>query len=441
MTSLVTELRLRQQAYEEMLVACCFQNPDITQTSCAFVDPVWFSRDDMRGFWQACSVTNPDITAAATGQGKDFYTDVVGWLIRVPPMATPEVYAQHIYDLWVLRTVVVKQTTEMMSHAASKTPDMGAIVASAESIVNQTPLNVSPGLLPAQLNDELKAELHAVQTGSLVLAKTFIADLDLVIGGLEAGLVTLLAADTSMGKTTLALQIARNNAVYAMKHDLPPVLFFSLEMTGQQVWTRMAAGTARVDYRQILAGKAQPADFAKVEQTGDQLANLYGDKLVVVDDEFTVERFRAIAAQYRPSLVVVDHLDELSPSSASTEEHVWRGRAITYMKQHIAKAFGCPLLVLHQLNREAGKRKDKRPQLSDLRADGSIEQKSDVVIFLYRDDYYNPVPGATKVPVEVIFRKFRQGGRNVTVQLEYDLVEQWMKTAPIGTGGAFRLRP
>lgn len=430
MSKLEHHLLLLQRDYEDMLAAYALRHGDITVTSCAFVRPDWFINQDLSKFWEKCQNNGGDSHQAANDISLEFYLDLVGKTNEIPTGTPETVYAHHVQDVYYKRVVALPILQDMTKTVANNRGKFADVVALAQKIVETEPVTTKKGFTPDELHDRLIDTMVNAHSGMSGAVQTHITDIDYVLGALEAGAVYLLAADTSMGKTALALQIARNNAVVAKQNNSRPVVYFTIEMTADQVWTRIACSTAGVDYRKIISGQATPQEMTTVENVSKGLKHNYGDYIVIVDDVQDVHSMHAICADYKPGLVVVDHLDDVEWRDKQTREHVWRGRAITYLKMNVGKRFNCPVLILHQINRDIKNRQDKRPHLSDLRQDGTIEQKSDVVLFLYRDDYYSTAPVvANNVPAEVIFRKFRQGKRNVTVSLAYDLNDQWFNSA------------
>jgi replicative DNA helicase len=207
-----------------------------------------------------------------------------------------------------------------------------------------------------------------------------------------------------MGKTALALNIAQHVAV-----GDEPVAIFSLEMSREEVVTRMLCSTGRIDSQKLRTGRLTEADFTKLSTAASALYK----KPIFVDDSpgLTVTEIRAKCRRLRRkpglSLVVVDYLQLMVGSGGENRQQ--EIALISRSLKNLARELHVPILALSQLNRSLESREDKRPRLGDLRESGAIEQDSDVVMFIYRDEYYHPEKVETKGIAEVVIAKHRQG--------------------------------
>lgn len=254
--------------------------------------------------------------------------------------------------------------------------------------------------------------------------RTGIPKLDNNIGGLERHTVSIIAGRTSMGKTALALQIARNVAGPENKK----VIFFSLEMKRKNLWARMACGNAGLSWQDKRAGNLTQDDEQRILQESDQLIKLLEEKLFVVDSACDTERIWKIVSQHKPDLIVVDHLRLVKDKQGESE--VKRQGWIMERLHDLAKDQNCHVMVLAQLNREVDRRGDHLPVLADLRDSGEIEENADLVIMLYRPDVYdnNSKPQLIS-ETHLLIRKFRDGIRNGRIKLDFDTRKQWF-TSP-----------
>lgn len=212
-------------------------------------------------------------------------------------------------------------------------------------------------------------------------------DLDEAIGGLRAPQLIVLAARPAMGKTgvlgAISLAVARANK---------RVLFWSLEMARVEITRRILASESGVPVTDVLKKRLTSEQFAALTEQTNRLFSL-GLNLSIIDRSANVDDI--VAGSMREhgraplSLIVIDHLHKVSHTgrSESEERHL---SEVTEKSKQLAKKLGVPVLLLCQLNRDCEKRENKRPQLSDLRGSGAIEQDADVVLGLYRDEYYNP---------------------------------------------------
>lgn len=210
-------------------------------------------------------------------------------------------------------------------------------------------------------------------------------ELDSVTQGLQPGELIVLAARPSVGKTSLALNVARNAAVLARQ----PVTIFSLEMSKQALVQRLLCSEAHVDSWKLKTGQADANDFSKIAQAMDKLtqAELWIDDTPALSIDSLRARSRRMKAQHHIALVVVDYLQLMR--GGRQESRVQEVSDISSGLKSIAKELNVPVLALSQLSRESERRTDRKPQLSDLRDSGSIEQDADIVLFLYREGMHN----------------------------------------------------
>ena len=249
-------------------------------------------------------------------------------------------------------------------------------------------------------------------------ARFALASLDSVLGdgrGLVPGCLYVIAARPAMGKTSLA-----QAALLATAQNGGRCLFFSLEMQTAELVTRLLSMLTLVDSRSILRREFDSTTSADLARASEQLHRLQ----VEIDDEagLTISEIRARTLLARASgpldLIVVDHLQITAPEGrAASENETVHLSAVTGALKRLAKEVGCPVVALSQLNREVDKRPNKRPQASDLRGSGSIEQDADVVMFLYRDEVYN-VDSEDRGIAEVRIAKQR-GGATPTIKLRW----------------------
>ncbi len=247
--------------------------------------------------------------------------------------------------------------------------------------------------------------------GKLSGIATGLDDLDRMMGGLQKSDLIVLAGRPGMGKTALATNIAFNVAnawageVRADGHTVTTnggiVGFFSLEMSAEQLATRIIAEQTEIPSNQIRRGAINEAQFEKIKDYSIRLQNLklYVDETGGLSIAQLAARARRLKRQRGLDLIVVDYLQLLTGSSKrSSENRVQEITEITTRLKALAKELAVPVIALSQLSRQVESREDKRPQLSDLRESGSIEQDADVVMFVYREEYYlknkEPRPGS-----------------------------------------------
>ena len=241
--------------------------------------------------------------------------------------------------------------------------------------------------LVVQLIDRVN-ELHENGAEEVTGVRTGFYDLDRMTAGLQAGDLIVLAARPSMGKTALALNIAEHVAV---KEGLP-VVVFSMEMGAAQLALRMVGSLGRIDQQHLRTGALRDDEWGRLSEAVEKL-----QKVSVFIDEsgsLTPSELRARARRQarqcgQLGLIVVDYLQLMTGSDSSDENRATVIGEISRGLKGLAKELKCPVIALSQLNRGVESRTDKRPMMSDLRESGAIEQDADVIMFIYRDDYYN----------------------------------------------------
>ncbi len=253
-------------------------------------------------------------------------------------------------------------------------------------------------------------EMQYNNKGQLSGVKTGFYELDDLTLGLQKSDLIVIAARPSMGKTAFALNIAQNAAL----RDDRTVAIFSLEMDKLQLVKRMLCSEAEVDTQKIRSGNMQSKDWEKLTEAMTKFDNsrIYIDDTGALSANEIRARCRRLAMEKKGlGLVIVDYLQlmEGGGSGSSVES---RNQQISVMSRGLktlAKELGVPVIALSQLSRAVESRPDKRPMLSDLRESGAIEQDADIVMFIYRDEYYNRDNVENKGKAELIIAKHRNG--------------------------------
>jgi replicative DNA helicase len=248
--------------------------------------------------------------------------------------------------------------------------------------------------------------------GSLSGIATGLRDLDTKMGGLQASDLIIVAGRPGMGKTALATNIAYNIAK-AHRAEVQPdgtmksvnggiVGFFSCEMSAEQLATRILAEQTSIASSMIRRGGISEADFEKIRDYSIELQSLplYVDETGGLSISQLTARARRLKRQKGLDMIVIDYIQLLQGSGKKSDNRVQEVTEITTSLKALAKELNVPIIALSQLSRQVENREDKRPQLSDLRESGSIEQDADVVIFVYREEYYlankEPRPGTAE---------------------------------------------
>ena len=262
------------------------------------------------------------------------------------------------------------------------------------------------------------AELEKLynQKGALSGIPTGFTDLDYKTSGLHNSDLIIVAARPAMGKSAFAINIATNVAVQSNV----PVIIFNLEMSKEQVANRIICSEAMVDSNKIRTGKIEDEDWIKLANASGKLAEapIYIDDTPGISIMEIRAKCRKMKLEKNIGLVVIDYLQLVQASGKKNNSREQEISEISRSLKILAKELDVPVIALSQLSRAAEQRKDDhRPMLSDLRESGAIEQDADIVVFLYRDDYYNENSEKKNV-AEIILAKHR-GGSTGTVELAW----------------------
>ena len=256
-------------------------------------------------------------------------------------------------------------------------------------------------------------------------------DFDRMTSGLQPGDLVVLAARPSMGKTALAINIAEHVAL----NEGLPVAVFSMEMGASQLAIRIVGSIGRIDQSRLRTGKLTADEWPRLTESIEKLRNvsLHIDETPGLTPSELRANARRLARQCgKLGLIVVDYLQLMSGSTSDGENRATEIGEISRGLKMLAKELQCPVMALSQLNRSVEQRTDKRPMMSDLRESGAIEQDADVIMFIYRDDYYNKdskEPGVA----EVIIGKQRNGPTG-TVKLAF--LKPITKFESLASGGS-----
>ncbi len=236
---------------------------------------------------------------------------------------------------------------------------------------------------------------------------TGFTELDEKTSGLQKSDLIIVAGRPSMGKTTFAMNVAENAAMEADS----PVAIFSMEMPAEQLGMRMISSLGRVELQKLRTGNLAEQDWPRITSAItllNQKRNVYIDDTPALTPTELRARCRRLAREHGLSLIVIDYL-QLMQVSDSRENRATEISEISRSLKALAKELEVPIIALSQLNRSLEQRPDKRPVMSDLRESGAIEQDADVIMFIYRDEVYNPDDEASKGRAEILIRKQRNG--------------------------------
>ncbi|KRB87611.1 replicative DNA helicase [Noviherbaspirillum sp. Root189] len=355
---------------------------------------------------------------ALTGSGK---ADEVGGLTYLNALAqnTPSAanirrYAEIVRDRGVLRKLITvsdeisgqafnpqgKEVKQLLDEAESK------IFAIAEEGARgaQGFLEIQP--LLTQVVERIDELYNRDNQNDITGVPTGFVDLDRMTSGLQPGDLVIVAGRPSMGKTAFSINIGENVAIESGL----PVAIFSMEMGGAQLAMRMLGSVGRLDQHRLRTGRLNDEDWPRLTHAIQKMneVQIYIDETPALSSIELRARSRRLARQCgKLGLIIIDYLQLMSANSAG-ENRATEISEISRNLKGLAKELNCPVIALSQLNRSLEQRPNKRPVMSDLRESGAIEQDADVILFIYRDQVYNP-DSPDKGTAEIIIGKQRNG--------------------------------
>ena len=348
--------------------------------------------------------------------GLDFLTNLIA---SVPTSANIKYYAGIVAEKATLRRLI-RTNEEIANTCYSGKESLDTILESTESKINEVVqkknvkefVPIRTVVMNAMDKIEKASKLHGTVTG---IATGFI-DLDYRTAGMQPSDLVLIAARPSMGKTAFVLNIAQH---VAFKQNLP-VAIFSLEMSKEQLINRMFSLESSVDAQKLRTGQLNDQEWERLIES----AGVIGKSKLMIDDTpgISIAELRSKCRRMKQenglSMIIIDYLQLMSGSGGrSSDSRQQEISDISRSLKAVARELSVPVLALSQLSRAVEQRPDHRPMLSDLRESGAIEQDADVVMFIYRDDYYNH-DSSDKGISEIIIAKQRNGPIG-TVQLAW----------------------
>jgi replicative DNA helicase len=337
--------------------------------------------------------------------------------LNTPSAANIRRYAEIVRERSILRTLAAVGTSIADSAYTPSSKDAQVLIDEAEALVFQIAeagaktrqgfSEIAP--LLAETVSRIDMLYSRENKTDVIGLPTGFVDLDRMTSGLHPGEMVVIAGRPSMGKTALAMNIAENAALDSKK----PVAVFSMEMSGPQLAMRMIGSVGRLDQHQLRTGTFKAEDWPRLVEAVGKL----NDSQIHIDDTagLNVLEVRSRARRLHRqcgglALIVVDYLQLMSgtASGGRDENRATEIAEISRSLKGIAKELKLPVIALSQLNRSVDSRQDKRPMMSDLRESGAIEQDADVILFIYRDEVYNP-DSPRKGIAEIIVAKQRNG--------------------------------
>ena len=336
--------------------------------------------------------------------------EFVGELVRAVPTSANVKYYCSIVKENSMKRKLIRVTEEIENECYAGKESLESVLDKTEHDIfallsSRTGGDYVP-IRQVVMNALEKIEKASQQDGNVTGIPTGFIDLDYRTAGLQPSDLVLIAARPSMGKTAFVLNIAQ----YVAFHENMCTAIFSLEMSKEQLVNRLFSLESRVDAQALRTGNLSDADWAKLVEG----AGIIGDSELIIDDTpgISISEMRSKCRKYKLEhdlkLIIIDYLQLMSGSGRSTDSRQQEISDISRSLKALARELNVPVLALSQLSRAVEQRPDHRPMLSDLRESGAIEQDADVVMFIYRDDYYNKDTELKGIS-EIIIAKQRNG--------------------------------
>ncbi|MCJ7547168.1 MAG: replicative DNA helicase [Deltaproteobacteria bacterium] len=333
---------------------------------------------------------------------------LAGLVESVPTAANIAYYAKIVKEKSILRKLI-SAATEIVTKSYQESKDLEAFLDEAEQAIFRISENqVRPAFYPIKeiVKESFKVIERLYEKKELITGvPSGFKDLDRKTAGFQNAELIIVAGRPSMGKTALCLNIAQHAAI----NSKIPTAIFSLEMSKEQLAIRMLCSEARVDSARLRSGFLSESDWPKLTMAAGALS----DAPIFIDDSAAISvlelraKARRLKADRGLGLVIVDYL-QLMRGRSGAERREQEISEISRSLKALAKELNIPVIAISQLSRKAEDRPGRRPQLSDLRESGAIEQDADVIIFIYRDEVYNP-DSDQRGKAEVIIGKQRNG--------------------------------
>ena len=340
--------------------------------------------------------------------GMDFIREVLG---SVPTSANVKYYAKIVKEKSLMRRLI-RTTEEITAQCYQGTDNVKALMDSTEKkIFNLMQSRGGGDFTPIRqvvINALERIEAASKQNGSITGVSTGFIDLDYQTSGMQPSDLILVAARPSMGKTAFVLNMAQHMAF----RDNITTAIFSLEMSKEQLVNRLFSLESKVDAQVLRNGRLEDSDWERLIES----AEIIGNSNLIIDDtpSISIAELRSKCRKYKMEMnlgvIIIDYLQLMSGSSGgkSSTSRQQEISDISRSLKAVARELNVPVIALSQLSRAVEQRDDKRPMLSDLRESGAIEQDADVVMFIYRDDYYNKESEKKNI-AEIIVAKQRNG--------------------------------
>ena len=407
---------------EQAVLGSCLTDKDAVMDAVEKLKPESFYREDSKLIFEAIFnlynrsepidlvTVKDELTSMGSFENIGGYEYLATLPDKVPTTTNVQKYIEIVEEKSTLRNLI-KTANEIIELGYNPTEEVDDIMAGAEKkifdIIQKKNQKSYTPIKDVLIDSFTKLEELYNQKSRITGVPTGFADLDDKTAGLHGSDLILIAARPAMGKTAFALNIAAHAAI----RENVPVAVFNLEMSKDQLVNRMLCMEAMVDSNKVMTGKLDEDDWSKLAGVVGPMsdAGIYIDDTPGISITEIRTKCRKLKMEKDIGLVVIDYIQLIQGSgsrkSGNREQEI---AEISRSLKILAKELNVPVIALSQLSRAVESRPDHRPMLSDLRESGSIEQDADIVMFLYRDDYYNP-DSEEKDISEVIIAKHRAG--------------------------------
>ena len=407
---------------EQAVLGSCLTDKDAVMDAVEKLRPESFYREDSKLIFEAIFnlynrsepvdlvTVKDELTSMGSFENIGGYEYLATLPDKVPTTTNVQKYIEIVEEKSTLRNLI-KTANEIIELGYNPTEEVDSIMAGAEKkifdIMQKKNQKSYTPIKDVLIESFTKLEELYNQKSKITGVPTGFVDLDDKTAGLHGSDLILIAARPAMGKTAFALNIAAHAAI----RENVPVAVFNLEMSKDQLVNRMLCMEAMVDSNKVMTGKLDEDDWSKLASVVGPMsdAGIYIDDTPGISITEIRTKCRKLKMEKNIGLVVIDYIQLIQGSGSrkngSREQEI---AEISRSLKILAKELNVPVIALSQLSRAVESRPDHRPMLSDLRESGSIEQDADIVMFLYRDDYYNP-DSEEKDISEVIIAKHRAG--------------------------------
>ena len=407
---------------EQAVLGSCLTDKDAVMDAVEKLRPESFYREDSKLIFEAIFnlynrsepvdlvTVKDELTSMGSFENIGGYEYLATLPDKVPTTTNVQKYIEIVEEKSTLRNLI-KTANEIIELGYNPTEEVDSIMAGAEKkifdIMQKKNQKSYTPIKDVLIESFTKLEELYNQKSKITGVPTGFADLDDKTAGLHGSDLILIAARPAMGKTAFALNIAAHAAI----RENVPVAVFNLEMSKDQLVNRMLCMEAMVDSNKVMTGKLDEDDWSKLASVVGPMsdAGIYIDDTPGISITEIRTKCRKLKMEKNIGLVVIDYIQLIQGSGSrkngSREQEI---AEISRSLKILAKELNVPVIALSQLSRAVESRPDHRPMLSDLRESGSIEQDADIVMFLYRDDYYNPDSEERDIS-EVIIAKHRAG--------------------------------